>query len=490
MQTLTNAELAFLAVLGHQELTKMALKLYAKKVYIFTDMIMPHLGLMWTSYVALLKKNKEKYGLSLSRDMIAAELIEAVQADKYLNEELKNKCDIILQRLVSGAVPSIDEGQLKVQSLVQLDNNRKMMEKLNANADLQILQQTLDASRQALDTVDGASASHDDGRPGIVFNPFKDIEKLAVKSDRVPTGIKWLDDISSGGGRAGDLWLILGAPAGGKTAMCVQYVCSQALLANTTMWVTYEQSLEGDIAERMIANVTDTSLDKIRDVGFKNLPKELQELFWSTVAGYDDRLIALDMTKLQPDGVDPEDYGGVKSIWKRFKELKENGHPPKTVILDWFGSMMSRIASNRGLDLSKNYRFLAQEEINTLIQFARQEQILIIVFHQLDVKAASARPTYLADATHAQDMHNMQNFFDLVAILGIKDVNNVCYFSNPKNRKGQRVVRTLRLIGDRSKFVMEEGWMPNRDGNFYRPADISSKDDFNSAASEYTRELE
>lgn len=490
MQTLNNAELAFLSVIGHPSLTRRVLKVYASKTFLFSESFQPHLNLMWNAYVGLLKKYKEKYGLELSKDIIAAGLIEAVQAESMMPDELKQKCDSILQKFVSGDIPDVEHGERLVRNLIELDVNRKMLSKLNANTDLMALQQSLDSSKRTMAMLDDDTNPQEQEGAGFITKPLRDIRKLARKTVRMPTGINYLDDISSGGGREGDIWLILGKPSGGKSLMCVQYACAQAMLGKNTLWVTYEQSMEGDISERMIANITDTSLDVIRDVGFDNLPEDVQNKFWAAVAGVDDRLTSMDMTKAELDPQDPTDYGGAMSIWKHFKELKAEGQAPKTVILDWFGSMMSKISGTLGIDLSSNYRFLAQQEINTLIKFAKDEKILIIVMHQLDVKAANARPTFLANATHAQDMHNMQNFFDLVAIIGVKDVNNVCYFSNPKARKGGSVVRTLRMIGEKSRFVMEDGWLPNTDGNFYKPGSSKGDNDFRGIADSYKREIE
>lgn len=488
MQTLNNAELAFLAMLGHPELTTKVLRVYAAKSYLFTEMFHPHLNLMWNTYVALLKKYKKDYGLKLSPDISAAGIAEAVAADTRLPAELKAKCDAILQKLTAGRIPDLDQGERLIKNLMELEANRKLVSQLNSNADLMALQQSLDASKRTMSIMD--DGKDDESEAGVIVNPFRDIKKLVRRFERVPTGINWMDELSSGGGREGDLWLVLGSPGGGKTTLCVQYCCAQAMLGNNVLWATYEQTIEGDIAERMVANITDTSLDVIRDVGFDSLPQEVQDKFWAAVAGVDDRLTAMDMTRVQADPQDPEDYGGVKSIWKQFRKMKEDGHAPRTVIIDWFGSMMSRIASNLCIDLSTCYRFKAQEEINTLIQFARTEKIHIIVMHQLDVKAAGARPTYLADATHAQDMHNLQNFFDLVIILGKKDVNSIMYVSNPKARKGGRLVRTVRMVGEKSRLVMEDGWLPNRDGNFYKPGATSGDSDARGAAEEYERELE
>lgn len=832
MLTLNNAELAFLSVVGHPELTTKVLRVYAAKVRLFAEVFHPHLNMLWNAYCELLKKYKKEYGLNLRLDVAAAGLLEALSNDRTLPQELRTRCETILQKLSSGDIPDLEQGERLVKTLMELDANRKLVSQLNTNPGILELQQSLDATKRSMSLLDEDKQNKD--RPGVLVNPFRDIRKLVTKTVRVPTGINFLDDLSFGGGREGDLWLILGRPAGGKclglgtpvitedgqpvfvenirkgdkvmgpdgkprtvlgttqgedmlysveavgadqftcngshmitlvlvdqpkliidgvcrmrdvpfdielekyltlpeskrfslrmlicapdygtdewpyklgpylsgamvalfmgglfpriatasaekvikalrqqgfhawgeknpkggegcnlevldssmdpdksvenlrkclpmtstgairpdvfkcsrrirlaflegmveaagwkitnsrdlflkvgtedqadsviflarsvglrpekdrrsgrrksaniqhsalwwcvnlrarksyfpgnsqkledsceqrirarfvvrrlhkmpyygfqldgdgrfllgdflvthnSLLAVQYCCAQSMLGNNVLWATYEQSVEGDLAERMVANITDTSLDQIRDVGFDNLPQDIQDKFWAATAGVDDRLAALDMTRVMPDPTDPEDYGGVKSIRKQFDKLKAEGRTPKTVILDWFGAMMSRISANTGLDLAACYRFKAQEEINNLIQFARQEHIHVIVFHQLDAKTAATRPTYLADATHAQDMHNMQNFFDLVIILGGKDVNNIMYVSNPKSRKGGQLVRTVRMIGEKSRLVMEEGWLPNRDGNFYKPGlEDDSKNEAN-LASEYTREL-
>ena len=489
MRTLNNSEMAFLATVGNSKLTISVLKLYRSGHMLFDGVFNPHLNMMWNAYTSLMRQTDPSARFSIRHDIIAASLAEAVQVDRTMPEELRLRCDILLQKLVSGDYPDVKQGEQLLKNLVKLDANRQIANKLDQNAGLKELQSSLDAAKRTMDELGDGDEATQAAPVDVVFRPFRDIKKLVQKVVRIPTGINWLDDISNGGGRAKELWLILGSPASGKSIFCVQLACAQAMLGNDIVWVTYEQTLEGDLSERMVANITDTSLDKIRDVGFDNLPQEIQDKFWASVAGVDDRLVALDMTRIQPDPEDPEDYGGVKSIWKRFKTLKEEGRAPKMVIIDWFGAMMSRISAHLKIDLASCYRFKAQEEINALLDFAKSENVLIIVMHQADSKTAAQRPTYLSDATHAQNMHDLQNFFDLVAIIGKKDKNNILYFSNPKARKGGNIVRTLHMIGDKARFVMEEGWLPNKDGNFYRPSDAGASIDVRGEAQKYAREL-
>lgn len=492
MRTLTNPELAFLAMLGHGELTRRALELYAQQTYLFTKLFCPHLNLMWDAYVKTLKANKQQYGLNLPPAVIAAGISEVVQADKTLPEELRDKCDDILLKLQASDYPDLPTGRRLVSNLVKLEANRRLKAQIDANADLMALQQSIDSSKRVMTSLedDGKDEDDEEELPAVV-RPFKDIERLARKVTLVPTGINWLDDVTSGGGRAGEMWLILGPSGGGKTTITSQYASAQALMSDDTLWVTYEQSVEGDIAERMIANITDTSLDEIRDVGFTNLDKSVQDKFWSAVSGVDDHLVTLDMTVRKCDPTDPEDYGGIHSIDIELQKLKKDGYRPKTVIIDWFGFMMSTIAENLGLDLDRCYRFKAQEELRKAMKWAKKEKVLLIFMHQLNIEASEKRPTYLAKSTEAQDMKSMRNYFTLVMVLGVRDDNDVCWFHSPKARRSARVKRTLQLIGDKQRFIKVDGWMPNRDGNFYKPgADGSTPSDFRGKAESYSRELE
>jgi hypothetical protein len=83
---------------------------------------------------------------------------------------------------------------------------------------------------------------------------------------------------------------------------------------------------------------------------------------------------------------------------------------------------------------------------------------------------------------------------DIEIILGNRDINNILYVQSAKSRKGNPIVRTVKLIGDKCKFVLAPGWIPNSDGNFYNPAEnvmenpIMDKRD--EGVSEFKREID
>ena len=466
MKVLNKQELTILAILAYPKIARAATEMLRSHINLFSSVQSPHVYLMWTEYLKLRKKH---IGKKLSKSIVKAELAERIQENEDMPPELIERCDYILEKFGRNEdVPSIEESNELLQTMVKGDVNRKLSRQISNDADIQEMMRTMNSASDVISELD--HESKDDSQ--FIFNPFQEMDKLAVHMTRLPTGINWMDEITSGGGRGGELWLFLGGSGGGKTATAVQYACAQALMGNTTVWATYEQSLEGDISERIISYVTDESLDKIRDIGFNNLPEDIQRKFWASVSGTNDKLVVLDMTRMKREQeADPQDYGGIYSIWKQVKRLKEEGKQVRTVLVDWVGAMMLRVAANTGKDLTNGFRFYAQHEIDVARDMVKKENIQVIFFHQIDSKTAHMKPTYCPDMTCAKDMHDMSNYMDIVITLGRRDPNNVCWISSAKSRRGAPISRTIQLIGEKSRFVTAKGWIPNRDGNFYKPSE-------------------
>ena len=488
MQTFNNAEMAFLSLLTYPKLSIKSLKLCANNAVLFPSAIWPHLATCWQAYLDTLTKCKQE-GTTPSKDVIIANLTEAVIADSKMPEELVEKCDVLLQRFKDGDVPTEEDGLVFVKKVAQLDTGRKLMASISSNADFQALEAVINKSKANLEELDTGK----DISSKVVWSPLRDIEELATVQKRIPTGINWLDEITSGGGREGEIWLILGGSGQGKTSLTVQYACAQALMGRQSLWISYEQSAEGDIAERIIANVTDESLDRIRDRGFKNLDEDIQRKFWASVAGADQNLVMMDMTRLtyNPD-LDPRDNGGMYSIWQQYNKLKAEGRAPTTIIVDWIGAMMSVISTVTGKNIDNAFSFqvAAQAEIDIARKMVKQEPVMIIFFHQTDTKSQGARPIYVPDRTCALNMKTMANFADMCITIGNRDSHNILYMSAVKSRKGATISKTVRLVGDKCKFVNAPGWFPNTDGNFYNPAEVVLENPKSDEPSQFSREIE
>lgn len=60
------------------------------------------------------------------------------------------------------------------------------------------------------------------------------------REERIPTGVKGLDDMLRGGLRAGDSTLVVGSPGTGKTTLGVQFAAAGVLRGEPAVFVTFE----------------------------------------------------------------------------------------------------------------------------------------------------------------------------------------------------------------------------------------------------------
>ena len=467
MLALNSDELALLRILQSPQLTEKALRLYAGGMSLFDSVSTPHLNQMWLAYLRTLKAYQAKYGLRLSKDLIVAGIEERMAGAK-LTEQLREKCQTVLQRVPEKLEGNAeDEGLELLKRLVQLENNRKLVQQINNNADMLKLQAQLNRSQQALgELVDRPAVSEE-----MRILPLRSVESLMVYRERIPTGVNFIDRASGGGGRTKEVWGILGSSGGGKTMLTVQMCVAQALMGNYTVWATYEQSMEGDLTERMVANIIGGGLTSIRDKNFNDISEEDRRKYWATIAGLDEKLITYDMTKAVPDPLDPSSDRGVGAVWENVKKEKAAGRDVKIVIIDWLGELIMMLAGDKNLDADRQYRFIGNQQISLARQMAKEEDLLVIFFHQLNTKVQDARPTYKPTKADAYNMKAMCYNMDLMFALGNRDKNNVAYFLSVKSRKGDTIEQMIQLDGERARFKDVYGWVPSRDGNFYKPGE-------------------
>jgi len=468
MLTLNSDELALLRIMQSPELTEKALRLYANGLSLFDSVSAPHLAQMWFAYLRTLKTYQKKYGLRVSKDLIAAGVSEGLAGVK-LTDHLKEKAQTILQRVLEPIDETgRDEGLELLKRLIQLENNRKLVQQINSNADMKKLQAQLNRSQQALGELSAE-------KPTVVDNmrilPLRSVESLMVYRKRIPTGVNFIDLASGGGGRSKEVWGILGPSGGGKTMLTVQMCVAQALMGNYTVWATYEQSMEGDLTERMVANIIGGGLSSLRDKDFNDIPEEDKNKYWATIAGLDEKLITYDMTKAVPDPLNPQSDRGVAAVWENVKKEKAAGRDVKIVIIDWLGELIMMIAGDKNMDPERQYRFIGNQQIMLARQMAKEEDLLVIIFHQLNTKAQDARPTFKPTKADAYNMKSMCYNMDLMFAMGNRDKNNVAYFLSVKSRKGDVREQMIQLIGEQARFKDVYGWVPSRDGNFYKPGE-------------------
>ena len=465
MQTFDNADLAFLSILKWPQLTNWAIRQYAREQPLFGGFHYPHLNVMMREYIRCLVKAK-KEGWKPTDDQIVADLTEAVESSRDLSSQDREKACLLLQRFALGEVPEKEEGSRCVQKLAKREVTRRIGTMLTTNPDFEALKKSIE---QASSSVDELVEDESQNARKFLFHPFAEISTLVRNLPRLPTGINYLDQASHGGARLGELWLVAGPSGGGKSTTAVQLAVAQALMGVSTVWVTYEQTLYGDLSERMIANVTDTSLDVIRDRGFENLPENVRDSFQSAVEAVKYKLTALDMAQFTPDPADPKDDGGMYTVCREVKKLKDAGENVQVVVVDWIGVMVSRICARTGQDADRMFKSIVRQEVLKTRDFAEKNNVFFLFFHQTDTKAQDARPTFLPGMTNTREDKGMAYYFDCVFTIGRKDKHDICWFNPAKTRKANTRPITLHLVGDKARFEPVSGWVPNRDGNFYNP---------------------
>ena len=96
MQILNNAELAFLSLLTYPKLAVKSIQLCANNANLFPSAIWPHISTMWNAFLTLLTKSR-KEGIKLGKDAIAANLLEAIEADHITPAEKDDRCETMLK---------------------------------------------------------------------------------------------------------------------------------------------------------------------------------------------------------------------------------------------------------------------------------------------------------------------------------------------------------------------------------------------------------
>jgi len=485
-------EQLMLAILTNTTIARRALSALSKGVVLFNRFSNPHLDCLLRAYMHQVKVGKK---LEIPVRQLVAHLQDAIDKEKDISTTHKERASAIIQDVLSGAYVNDEDGGKFLTFALDAYATSKVSDMLTTgNADFRQLSEEVSRLQRGVADIAGESES-DEPVGARITKPFKDMRRLLHQEPRIPTGINWMDMVSGGGGRTGEVWLILGGSGGGKTVTAVQYLCAQALIGNTTALFQYEQQIEGDIAERIIANVTNTSLDEIRDRGWGGLDQSVRDKFEHAVESSQDNVIAVDMTRAERDETDENSDCGVYDVWQLVKKHNascEKEKRIKTVILDWQGAMIAKIASVTGQNLDGGYQHISKKETLIAQRMAREEKVLVIIFHQLSTDAQQRPATYLPNMNESMNNRGLCFDMDLVLCIGRLDKNRVCWLNPAKTRKTCTQPINLMLIGDKARFELVEGWIAGRDGHFYNPRVLGQEDtqQAQTVASSYKRDID
>lgn len=254
-----------------------------------------------------------------------------------------------------------------------------------------------------------------------------------------------------------------------NTMCATDLACAQARMNHLTMWFTYQQPFDGDIAQRIVANFTGMDLSSIRNLDYDAFSQQQKMLMNASVSGLADNLIGVDFsTNAAFDPADNQDIGGVYSIQKRIIQTqKKTGRKVKFVILDWFGQIISKLAAYSNVDLSVNYRHFARTFLAQLREMMQRRDVFILVFHQLSQKACDAKPTYIPNKTDFQDIRTVANNMQWCFLIGKRDQQTgVCWFNTDKARRCRPSLQMIQMDGEHARFRKVQDYIPTHKGGF------------------------
>jgi len=188
------------------------------------------------------------------------------------------------------------------------------------------------------------------------------IQQLVKNNDySIKTGIKTIDDYA--GFFKGELILIGGAPASGKSTLCQQIALNMAKQGSPVLIASYEVNHE-DIGINWICNMS-----KIDTYIWRMKPLTQEDKNLAVKASAELSKLPIYILDRQPTVFDIENT---------VEKLEEKGEKPEIIIVDYLNIMPS---------LSTNEKDSIEENLSKLICIAKQKRIPVIAISALNREA-------------------------------------------------------------------------------------------------------
>ncbi len=199
-----------------------------------------------------------------------------------------------------------------------------------------------------------------------------------------PLGIPWLDTMLAGGLADGEVFLFLGPTGGGKTTLATQIAWLRAMQRSHTVYITYDEPLEGYINSRFHSLMTGVSRPDLEKQAIADMSPEIQHKFQTWREAYGGFLHVYDGSGAK------HGKGGFEDITQIIAgEIAQSRHP-KLVIVDW---VQCAVLKGMGPD-GGSARDLSEKMDDYTRQFAaicRNQQIQGILMQQLAAPYQRAR---------------------------------------------------------------------------------------------------
>jgi hypothetical protein len=301
-----------------------------------------------------------------------------------------------------------------------------------------------------------------------LMQPFMDIEQHLNEAPKLLTGMEPLD-IISGGMSIGTVNGLLGPTGGGKTMSSIQILTEQGKRQQNCLLMLYEQPVGGDVAQRISSRMLGVPIEEVRKP-FKQWPLEYQQRYPELRDRYAAYMHIKDMT------ASGQGCRGLADIADARQQLADIGHAPVYIIVDWFLPMIKRYLASASIAPSgENIRSFGYDFLDQAGQFARDNDVIMIVTHQLDTQTSRASPRRKPVVTDAMELKSFAFNIDSCFLLGNRDKEtNIAWMLSDKNRRGAPSEMLVRMNGAMAQFEPAANYVADHKGSFIKADEINA----------------
>lgn len=264
-----------------------------------------------------------------------------------------------------------------------------------------------------------------------VWNPLEDMEELLTEKPRTPTGVSIIDKLLAGGIALGEHTGILGPSGGGKSMIANMLQCNLAIRKYNTLLIQTEQTISGDITNRMYSYMTNLPLSTFIGKGMKDIdPAVIQRIrdlkpVWDRI-----RCVSTADKTAKTNRASNE-------VVEIIQKVMDTGFIPQFVIIDWLGKLV--LDFMRGSESDNAGFYMKAEDLKaTLNTFFRANNMSAFYLHQTDTEAQNREPGFKPGKNNADKYRAFANDLESCLVLGtatkFDDGLQVAWMGAPKAR--------------------------------------------------------
>ena len=191
-----------------------------------------------------------------------------------------------------------------------------------------------------------------------------------------PLGIPWLDSMLAGGLADGEVFLFLGPSGGGKTTISTQIAWLRAMQRSHTVYITYDEPLEGYIDNRFCSLMTGTPRPDFEKQAIADMAPDIQHRFQAWREAYGGFLHLYDGSSAV------HGKGGVEDVRRTIADEIDQGRRPGLVIVDWVQCAVLK-GPGRGVGSAREVAEKMDDYARQFAAICRDQRIQGILVQQL-----------------------------------------------------------------------------------------------------------